>query len=136
MRVFKILSRASLSFSLIAGVLVFVGAPNSQASSTVFSFTGTSQSWTVPAGITSISVTIVGAGGGNSSGGLGRSLSTTLYVSPGSTIQINVGGRGSSPNYSTVTPGGSMAGLPVRDMREEEAAHRTLGLAPTDLPIV
>jgi hypothetical protein len=51
----------------------------------------------VPAGVTTITVDLFGAAGGNISsreGGLGGHATTTFAVTPGETLQINVGGVG------------------------------------------
>jgi glycine rich protein/Big-like domain-containing protein len=68
----------------------------------VFSYTGAEQSYTVPAGVSSLSVTAIGApGGGPLSGGLaaGRAavVSGIVNVAPGQVLYVEVGGSGSSP---------------------------------------
>jgi len=55
--------------------------------------------WTVPAGVTSVTVDAFGAQGGGAAGvkgGLGGEATATLAVTPGATYQINVGGYGGS----------------------------------------
>ncbi|HEY3034606.1 MAG TPA: hypothetical protein VGJ54_08110 [Streptosporangiaceae bacterium] len=55
--------------------------------------------WTVPAGVTSVTVDAFGAQGGEAAGvkgGLGGEATATLAVTPGATYQINVGGYGGS----------------------------------------
>jgi len=73
----------------------------------VYNYTGVVQTYTVPAGVTSINVWIWGAGGAGSdrngsgnggSGGSGAFVKGTLAVTPGQVFQIVVGGRGT---YST-----------------------------------
>src|SRR4029450_13478363 len=64
-----------------------------------FSYTGAAQSWTVPAGVTQATFVVVGAQGGDdpdgSSGGLGgKASATNVAVTPGETLQVNVGGEG------------------------------------------
>lgn len=67
-----------------------------------FKYTGASQSFTIPSGIYSISVTLVGAGGGSSglshvyygTGGRGAQLQFNLTVTPGDVYYLFVGGRG------------------------------------------
>lgn len=59
-----------------------------------YNYTGTSQSWTVPPCVTSITITAAGADGGGAAGGNGAVLSGTLAVTPGQVFQINVGGSG------------------------------------------
>ncbi len=76
-----------------------------------FNYTGSQQTWTVPTGVTSITVDMTGAAGGDSSdddipttpGGKGGRVQATLPVTPGQTLYINVGGMGGhvcSTNYS------------------------------------
>ncbi|MBK6997821.1 MAG: HYR domain-containing protein [Lewinellaceae bacterium] len=72
-----------------------------------FDYTGTEQTWTVPAGVTSIFVDLRGASGGsnnvdgnpNQGGhieGLGGRLVGNLAVTPGDVIYINAGGIGNT----------------------------------------
>src|SRR5690349_16098137 len=65
--------------------------------STSFSYTGGVQSWTVPSGVTSITVTLYGARGGDSYcsssaatalGGYGGMIQSTIAVTPGEKLQI------------------------------------------------
>ena len=76
---------------------------------TIFSHTGSNQSYTVPTGITSITVTMWGAGGGGFStslaGGAGAFIQGNLSVTPGQILTIIVGG-GSASTYG----GGGGAG--------------------------
>lgn len=83
----------------------------------VFVFTGHSQSWVVPTGVTAITVDARGGQGGASSndplpiGGKGGRVQTTLTVTPRETLTIYVGGRGGNnilPN--TGGPGGFNGG--------------------------
>ena len=70
-----------------------------QAQTVTFNYTGAAQTWTVPSGVYSISVTLKGAqGGGGAQGGLGSSVShASIPVTPCQILQINVGGSGSCP---------------------------------------
>ncbi len=74
-----------------------------------FGFTGGMQTWTVPAGVTSITIDAYGAGGGAGSngnsgggplpggaGGKGTKASGTLAVTPGQVLNIFVGGAGTT----------------------------------------
>ena len=67
---------------------------------TEFNYTGGMQTFTVPAGITSVTIEAWGAEGGvsgsPSSGGLGGYAIGTLAVSAGSTLYLYVGGQGQS----------------------------------------
>lgn len=76
------------------------------AASQTFRFTGGEQTFTVPAGVTSIHVVAIGgagASGGNTSGGstvggaggFGASVSGDLSVTAGQTLYVEVGGNGS-----------------------------------------
>lgn len=72
------------------------------AQATVFSYTGGEQSYTVPADVSSLSITAIGApGGGPLSGGLaaGRAavVSGIVNVAPGQVVYVEVGGSGGSP---------------------------------------
>jgi len=61
-----------------------------------FDYTGNIQTWTVPAGVTSIYVDVVGAQGGSAGtniGGRGGKVSGILTVAPGDILQITVGGQ-------------------------------------------
>ncbi len=72
-----------------------------------FTYTGAAEQWTIPAGVTSIVVECFGAEGGNSingTGAKGGSAKAKLPVTPGDTIQVNVGGKGT--NISNATTGG------------------------------
>lgn len=76
----------------------------SKTCSQSWSYSGTSASWTVPSGTTSVYVYIVGAQGGvggsdSQSGGAAGQVgvvSGTISVNPGTTIGINVGGTGTN----------------------------------------
>lgn len=84
------------SFSLT----VTVGAPPGQVAYT----TAGSYSWTVPAGVTSVSVVCVGGGGGGGSsgdgagggGGGGLGYKNNISVTPGASIPLVVGAAGAS----------------------------------------
>ena len=67
-------------------------------------------SFTVPAGVNSITVTAIGAAGGSSApglGGQGASVMATFAVQPGEQLSVTVGEPG-SVNVETGTPGGSV----------------------------
>ncbi len=60
----------------------------------LFSYTGAVQTWTVPAGVTSVQVSAIGAQGGDSYGGLGSEVVATVPVIPGQAMVVVVGGAG------------------------------------------
>lgn len=83
-----------------------------------FSTTGSDQTWTVPTGVTSVSVEVWGAGGGGpgagwfpqaSSGGSGGYTTATMSVYPGQQLKVVVGSPGQFGS-ATVTYGGGGAG--------------------------
>ena len=93
-------------------------APSTQT--TTFNFTNAAQTFTVPAGVVSITVTATGGEGGtafssgqagNAVGGLGGQVIGTISVTAGETLQINVGGAGGdAPTNSTGGTGGFNGG--------------------------
>jgi len=81
----------------------YVEATSSNAlpGSQTFNFTGGTQAFTVPAGVTSISVDVYGAQGGSnnhSPGGLGGRVRADIAVTPGEQLFINVGGTTTTNN--------------------------------------
>ncbi|MBI3133774.1 MAG: gliding motility-associated C-terminal domain-containing protein [Bacteroidetes bacterium] len=85
-----------------------------------FPFTGAADSWTVPNCVTSITITVAGAQGGNSLDGAGSTGSTgtpvlggegavvtaTIPVTPGDVLDIIVGGQGGLGNVPGFNGGG------------------------------
>jgi cysteine-rich repeat protein len=59
-----------------------------------FAFTATAQTFLVPAGVTSLDFEVMGAQGGGEYGGLGARVRGTLAVTPGETLDLFVGGKG------------------------------------------
>lgn len=96
-------------------IAVATSAPASAATSgaVTFSFTGSAQSWQVPAGITAISVDARGSqgGGGWTNSGLGGRVTSTLPVTPGETLGVYVGGtngfNGGGASSGSGTGGGA-----------------------------
>lgn len=74
----------------------------------ILTYTGGVQTFTVPAGYTSVTITALGAGGGSPGGGVrggyGAGVTGTFSVAPGSTLSVIVGGGGGSGSYGM--PGG------------------------------
>jgi uncharacterized protein YhjY with autotransporter beta-barrel domain len=99
MNIFKILRLFKENIHL--SVIVFFIFFNSQslAATNTFSFTGSNQTFTVPAGVTSITMEGFGAAGGDNeagdgSGGNGGYLKSTITVTPGDVLTIVVGKGG------------------------------------------
>lgn len=106
---------------------MLLAAPTSQATSqVVFAYTGSDQTWTVPANVTVVEVTMVGAGGGGGQagggsvafGGGGGAVSGVLTVTPGDVLTVIVGQGGINDNVDNAMDrnyryggGGSGAGI-------------------------
>ncbi len=91
----------------------------------MFTYTGASQSWQVPTGITSIDVELLGGQGGGTFGGLGARVRATLPVTAGETLQIYVGGAGStSAGFNGGGTGGTngRGGAGASDIRQGGSA--------------
>jgi hypothetical protein len=87
--------------ALVAGGALLVSSPGAQAHPTSVTFTTPgAASWTVPRGISSVSVLVSGAQGGGvdsgladyGRGGLGADVSALLTVTPGEELSLTVGG--------------------------------------------
>ncbi|MEI6767198.1 MAG: hypothetical protein WCM76_16330 [Bacteroidota bacterium] len=61
-----------------------------------FSYTGSVVNWTVPCGVTSVTIEAWGAQGGGIIGGLGARMKGTFAVSAGNVLGIAVGGQGTA----------------------------------------
>ncbi len=88
---------------------------------TTFNYTGSMQTFTVPAGVTSINITTLGAEGaagtglhGGAAGGLGGRATGTLAVVPGQVLNIFVGGTGTGQiaGFNGGGDGGTLVGTP------------------------
>jgi hypothetical protein len=82
---------------------------------TTYNYTGSTQSYTVPAGYTNINVILTGGGGGGGgaingytggSGGSGGYVSGTLTVTPGQVLTITVAGGGGGETSAASVAGG------------------------------
>jgi len=72
-----------------------------------FNFTGAIESWTVPPCVTSIAVSVSGASGGGTDGGLGATITGNILVNPGDIVTVQVGETGTG---IAATFGGGGAG--------------------------
>lgn len=101
------------SSSAVIGTLFRVyefDATTSQA----FNYTGALQSWTAPSNITStVTFTLIGAGGGGSRPGFGATLIGTFTPVAGQTYYITVGQVGAGGGTSATFGGGAGAGQTV-----------------------
>ena len=112
----RIAKRAACTLcATVIGGLVWAGSAG--AVTTTFGFTNGEQSFTVPAGVTSIDVVAIGAPGGTGDGvnpgarGLGARSAATLSVTPNQLLYIEVGGVG-----------GNGVGGPPNEVRRRPAA--------------
>jgi hypothetical protein len=103
--------RLLLLLALLAAASAVAGASPASAATELFAFTGATQQWIVPAGVTSATFDVFGASGGPNSaasiGGKGGEAKTTIAVTPGETIFINVGSAGVIPVGPSAGLGGS-----------------------------
>ena len=103
----RLVRRAALA---VVGLSTLAFVAPAAATTETFEFTGTAQTWTVPAGVTSATFDLYGAQGENfaESGipGLGGRATATIAVTPGASIQINVGGQGAAFGAAGFNGGG------------------------------
>ncbi|HEY8082625.1 MAG TPA: glycine-rich protein [Solirubrobacterales bacterium] len=76
--------------------LLFGGIASAQATTLTYLYTGSEQTFTVPAGITTLHVVAIGGAGGSSAvlGGAAAQVTGDLVVTPGQILYIEVGGKG------------------------------------------
>ena len=88
----------ALGLGMLAALVPIVSASAASSGTLRFSYTGSAQSWTVPAGVSSITVDMAGGAGGagydGGAGGDGGRVEGVLAVSPGEVLTIAVGGAG------------------------------------------
>ena len=129
--------------TLLAGwrlaLLLALAATVAQAqttTTTTYAYTGSPQTYTVPAGITAVQVVATGASGGVYAGtnySYGARVQATLTVTPGEVLTVQVGGRGGNGSSGTVAGGyngggnggGCGAGGGASDVRRARAAGST-----------
>ena len=85
----------------------------SAGQATTFTYKGRTQTYKVPAGVTSVMVYLWGAGGGGNTnyGGAGAMVQGVLTTFPGETLNILVGQGGSTNGTTTFGGGGAGAGI-------------------------
>jgi len=104
------MKRITLKLSLVLTLIAFFASGGLMAQTT-FNYTGSMQTYTVPAGVSKISIEAYGAeggqgDGGNYTGGLGAIIYGEFSVTPGETINIVVGGKGEDGTESMAGGGG------------------------------
>ena len=99
-----------------SAVLVFSAG---RADATTFTFTGAEQTYVVPNGVTEVSISAIGAAGGNGCqgitpqpfpGGEGAQISADFGVSPGSVLYVDVGGAGTNGEPTVFCTNGASSG--------------------------
>jgi hypothetical protein len=126
-RTLMLLSTMVLAILLASGLALVVVSPAARAADgdcqpsgsevvCTFNYTGNAQSWTVPEGITQATFDVFGAQGGNEPlgkpGGGGGKAHATIDVTPGDTLQVNVGGAGTGGADDAGGAGGFNGGAP------------------------
>jgi hypothetical protein len=97
-----------IAFSAAAASAATTCPSAAGAQSVTFAFTGAEQTCVIPAGVSSASVTAVGAPGGDSYGSVGGSgavTTGTLTVTGAETLYVEVGGAGGDGEAVAGTPG-------------------------------
>ena len=85
-------------------------APRSLPAAQTFTYTGSEQAYTVPAGVVLVAVEALGAAGGPGpigAGGVGEDLTAYLPVKPGEVLYTEVGQAGSAAGTATIGGGGA-----------------------------
>jgi hypothetical protein len=91
----------------------YVTSSTTSSSSQVFNYTGSVQTWTVPAGVTQVTIDAYGAQGFSAGGGLpglGGRIQAIQTVTPGQVLSIYVVGSGTSNTGGGWNGGGSTSG--------------------------
>ena len=103
-----------IAFLLLGLGTHVLACPTAQAqtSPVTFTYTGATQSFTVPAGVTSLTVVAKGAKGGESGspGGNGGTVTATLSVTPGQSLNLYVGGTNGFNGGGYFGGGGGLEG--------------------------
>jgi hypothetical protein len=107
--------------ALTAGAMLLAGGAPSGAApqSQTFTFTGAPELFAVPAGVHAITVDAFGASGGagvDTLGGLGGRATAVVCVTPGETLQVNVGGVGGDGVESDAVSQGDSESTPSEDV--------------------
>jgi hypothetical protein len=102
------LRRPVLAF-FVAGVSAAALATPASAATQAFTYTGAPQTWVVPQGVTQATFDLRGSSSGPDSGRGGRATAT-IPVTPGATVQVNVGGMAQFDSTTGFPGGGGFNG--------------------------
>jgi Glycine rich protein len=94
----------------LCGFMAFAGASTARAATATFESTGTEQTFTVPAVVTTLHIVAVGGRGGSPGGGFGATATGDVPVVAGQVLYIEVAGNGSSGQGAGYAPGGFNGG--------------------------
>ncbi len=105
-------SASAANFAISPTVTTTYYAESIGASSTVtntFAYTGGAQTFTIPAGVSSVTISASGAQGGNTAytGGLGGNATGSFTVTPGQVLNLYVGGQGAAATTGGFNGGGN-----------------------------
>jgi hypothetical protein len=112
---YPLFGNAQIQQAVDAGLTFTPGAGLTEAGVTNLGFTDLAQMWTVPVGVTSITVNLRGAQGGRGAndgigtgggGGSGGVVTGTLAVTPGETLTVYLGGAGGDGTRASGSGGG------------------------------
>lgn len=100
-----------LSLGCLSLLALSAGASSAAAATQTFKYTGSEQTFTVPAGVSTVHVLAIGGQGGKSGaqGGSPAEVQGDLTVKPGQTLYVEVGGEGGGGGEA-VNPGGFNGG--------------------------
>ena len=107
-----------------------------------FASTGAEQTFTVPADVSAVTITAIGAPGGKgnpetaSTGGRGAKVSTAIAVTPGQTLYVEVGGPGGLGGGGFNGGGGSFFGGGGGGASDVRTQPRSVPLTTTDSRIL
>lgn len=99
----------------VSALAFVVAGVSLSAQTTTFSYTGSVQTYVVPACVNAVTIDAQGAQGGGPSGGLGGRAIATVPVTPGSTLYVYVGGQPTTrpgPGSGGFNGGGLVNALP------------------------
>ena len=133
-----------LAFGCLSLLSLSAGATSAAAETQAFTYTGSEQTFTVPAGVSSIQVVAIGGHGGNggkggASGGAAAEVQGELSVKSGTVLYVEVGGEGVSgrgPLHAGGFNGGAAGAGGGGGASDVRTASRSTGLSPDTRLIV
>ncbi len=100
-----------LTMAVLGVLIALVGASTAGAVTQTFDYTGTQETFTVPAGVTSLAVTAIGGKGGTPEapqptheGGIGATVTANLAVNPRDVLDLIVAGDGANGHCDDLCP--------------------------------